>query len=498
MASQRSFLNAIKWSYTATWGERAFSAVFTVVLAALLGPRDFGIVSIALVYIVFLQMFLDQGLVAALIQKKNLEHEHVDAVFWMVLGLSFVLSGLSILLSRWWAAVNHAPQVAAIISVLSLCIPIEALAIVQKTILSREMDFKTLAIRSHASVVFSGLIGIGMAYAGFGVWALVGQQISRDLSSLALLWKLSSWRPRLQFSVAHLKELMGFSVSNFVAQLGIFADTQTSSILLGLFFGPLAVGLYRLADRIVNNILAAATCSIQWVSLPEFSRFQDQPVELRKSVITCIHLSSTVTLPALTGLAAVSGPLMATLGPKWIPAAGVLKILCILGMLLTLAFFTGPLLQALSKVRLVAILEWVRTGIGMAMLVTAGLLVRHGAVNEQILAIALARLVTAALLVTPVFVYLLMRMAGISFRDLLSSIAPSASASMGVAGAVTLVQYIGGFVTDRPPILLAGDVVVGGATGLAILFLLDVQLRTKVTGLVRKTLGAETLAKTPA
>jgi PST family polysaccharide transporter len=498
MASQRSFLNAIKWSYTATWGERAFSAVFTVVLAALVGPRDFGVVAIALVYIGFLQMFLDQGFVAALIQRKNLDHEHADAVFWMGLGLSFVLSGLSIFLSRWWAAVNHAPQVAAIISVLSLCIPIEALAIVQKAILSREMDFKTLAIRSNASVVLSGVIGIGMACGGFGVWALVGQQISRDLSSLVLLWRLSSWRPKLQFSWAHLKELMGFSVSNFVAQLGIFADTQASSILLGLFFGPVAVGLYRLADRVMNNILVAATCSIQWVSLPEFSRFQDQPAELRKSVLTCIHLSSTLALPALAGLAAVSGPLMATLGPKWIPAAGVLKILCVLGVLLTFAFFTGPLLQALSKVRLVAILEWVRTAVGIAMLIAAGLLVRHGAVNEQILGIAVARLATAALLVAPLFVYLLMRMAGISLRDLLSSIAPSASASIGVVGAVTLVQYIGGFVTDRPPILLAGDVVVGGATGVAILFLLDVQLRTKVIGLVRKSLGVETLAKTPA
>src|ERR1700688_2128113 len=166
MAKEKSFLNAVKWSYAASLGERAFGAIFAVILAALLGPRDFGIISIAVIYISFLQMFLDQGFVAALIQKKKLEPQHLNSVFWMDLALSFFLVALSILLSRWWAAINHAPQVATIISVLSLCIPIEGMAIVQKTILSREMDFKSLSIRSNASVLVSGVIGIGMAFGG--------------------------------------------------------------------------------------------------------------------------------------------------------------------------------------------------------------------------------------------------------------------------------------------------------------------------------------------
>src|SRR5437660_12203229 len=123
MTNPKSFLNAVKWAYTANWGERAFSALFTFILAGLLGPRDFGMASIALIYILFLQMFLDQGLVAALIQKRNLEPEHLDAVFWMNFVLSLVLVGVSILLGRWWAAMNHLPEIAAVISVLSLCIP---------------------------------------------------------------------------------------------------------------------------------------------------------------------------------------------------------------------------------------------------------------------------------------------------------------------------------------------------------------------------------------
>ena len=185
MTSKKSFLNSVKWAYTGNWGERSFSALFTIVLAALLGPRDFGTVAIAMIYIAFLQMFLDQGFMAALIQKKNLKPEHLDAVFWMDLVLSLFLVGTSILLSGWWAAKNHTPEAATLISVLSLCIPIEGLAAVQSAILSRNMDFRALSIRSNIAVLFSGVIGIGMAIAGFRVWALVGQQLARESCGLA-------------------------------------------------------------------------------------------------------------------------------------------------------------------------------------------------------------------------------------------------------------------------------------------------------------------------
>src|SRR6202011_973642 len=100
-----------------------------VVLAGLVDPQNFGVVSIALVYIAFMQMFLDQGFVAALIQRKDLDPEHLDAVFWMDMALSLFLIGLTIPFSRWWAAVNHAPQSANVIIALSLCIPIEGLAV---------------------------------------------------------------------------------------------------------------------------------------------------------------------------------------------------------------------------------------------------------------------------------------------------------------------------------------------------------------------------------
>jgi PST family polysaccharide transporter len=471
-------MNAVKWSYSANWGERAFGALFSIILASLLGPKDFGIVSLGVIYVMFLQMFLDQGFVAALIQRKDLDQKHLDAVFWMDVALSLVLVGVSVAWSRWWASVNHTPELAAVISVLSLCIPIEGLAVVQKTLLSREMDFKSLSIRSNVAVLASGIIGVGLAYAGLRVWALVAQMIIRDLIALVLLWRLSHWRPRLGFSWRHLRELMGFSVSNFIAQLGIFIDAQASSIVLSLSLGPVAVGLYRLAERLTGSVLGIATSSIQAVSLPEFSRFQRQPEQLRRSALMCIRLSAMVTMPALAGLAAVSTPLLSLLGPQWLPATGVLKILCVLCIAVIFHFFTVPMLQALSRTREIVILEWARTIFGVLILIGVGYLVRGAAMERQIVGVALARFVVGALVVTPVFLYILMRLCRISVRDFIAAIAPSALASAAVVAVVAVIQHTDSVWHVRPMILLAWEVVAGGVAGAAVVLALAPELRS--------------------
>lgn len=493
MATQRSFLNSVKWAYTANWGERAFSALFMFILAAMLGPRDFGVISIALTQILFLQMFLDQGLASALIQRKDLKQEHLDAVFWMDLALSLILVLLSIIFSPWWTRLNHAPEAAPVVSAISVSIVIEALSMVQTSLLRRHMDFKSLSIRTNISVLVSGVIGIGMAVAGFRVWALVGQQVVRDLTALILLWKLSPWRPRLEFSWKHLRELLGFSIPNFTAQLANFADGQTSSVLLGVLFGPIALGLYRLAERFVGCVLVMATSSIQAVSLPEFSRLQDKPEELRRSALSCIRLSASVTLPALAGLAAISGPLLATMGTQWMPALGVLRILCAAGMAIIFAYFTGPLMQALARTHQLAMLEWGRTAVGGLLLAVAGFMVRGAPANWQIMAVALSRLVTAALIISPVYLYILMRLCKTSFQELMAAAGPAISASLSVVGAVSLLAYSSLLASDRPLFLLALEIAVGSTVGLLVLVGLDTQFRISLIMMRDRMFGTRLL-----
>lgn len=433
-----------------------------------------------MIYILFLQMFLDQGLMSALIQKKNLEEEDLDTVFWADIALSLVLVAVSILLSGWWAAKNHAPELRKITFALSLCIPIEALAVVQNAILRRDLDFKGLSIRSNFAALFGGIVGIGSALAGSGIWALVAQQLAKDLMGLVALWRLSRWRPRLEFSWRHLSKLTDFSVWTFVAQLANFADMQAASILLGVFLGPVAVGLYRLADRLVTSVVSMATASIQAVSLPEFSRHQDNPEQLRKSALTCIRLSSTITLPVLAALGALSRPLMTVLGTKWMPASSVLATLSVMGAGAVFIYFTGPMMQALAKTRPIAALEWCRTIAGLTILVAVGLAVQHGSLKKQLLGVALARSSTVGLLIAPVFLYVLMRLCKISLFDFAKTVAPAAGASAAVVSTVLLFHASDLLTAVRPMLSLTAEATIGGVAGLLTLLVLDGEVRQLV------------------
>ena len=438
-----------------------------------------------MVYIAFVQMLLNQGLTAALIQKKNLDAEHLDTVFWTNVTISIGLATVSALFSGYWARANHLPELGNVISALCVCVPIEGLAIVQFARLQRNMDFRTLSVRTNVSVTVGGVVGVALAYSHYGVWALVAQQITRDLCALVLLWTNSEWRPRARFSWTHLRDLVGFSTSNFVSQLAIFFDSQSSAILMGTMFGPTPVGLYRIAEKLVNSVTSVTTTSIQSVSLPEFSRLQDKPEELRRSILTCIRLAATVTLPAMAGLFMVSSTFMTLMGPKWALASGLVKILSVLGTLTLFTMFTGPLLQALARPHHLAALEWTRTLIGTALLVAAGVWVRNATVQSQVTAIALARFLIGVVFVTPVFVYLLIRLSQISFHDLARSIVPSLLSGACVCTSI-LALYPVLTLTPKPLARLLVQILTGGVFGIATLLVLDKQLRDPVLAFVQR------------
>jgi O-antigen/teichoic acid export membrane protein len=498
MSKHRTFGSAVKWSYAKNWGEKGLTALFTFVLASLLGPRDFGTVAMAMIYISFIQMFLDQGLVAALIQRKDLQREHLDSVFWLDVVLCLFLMGFSIALSPWWARVNHLPELSRVISVLSVCILLEGLDVVQRAVLQREMDFKNLFLRSNLSVVVGGIVGLGMAFRGFGVWSIVGQRISQDLVALVTLWSLSHWRPGWRFSRQGLRDLLGFSTSSFVGKLGTFANNQADALLLGIFFGPIAVGLYRLAHRLMTTVLDTTTNSLQVISLPEFSRNQDRPDDLRKSVLRCLHMSSILTIPALAGLAALSAPLMATLGTRWLPAAAPLQILCLVGMASSLTNFTGPLMQALGRPLQMSLLTWASTVVSISGLAIAAVFLQGVPISKQVIGIAAVRLLIVAFIAAPVFLLVLMRMSKLHVREMCATILPALLAASGIAAAIFLLLASGLLAGMRPMFALAASLILGALVGGFLILKLDGEVRQRTFEFIAGLRGNGNAADTPA
>lgn len=476
-SERRSFGNALKWSYVMDGGGQVATMAITFVLAGILGPAAFGTVAMATVYIVFVQMLLQQGMVPAVIQRRSLKSEHLDSAFWMIMGTSIVLTACSIALSGWWASVNRLPDLRAVIVVLSLLIPIKGLVLVQDGLLRRELNFRLLALRTNASVVAGGVAGLALAFNGFGVWSLVAQQIVTGVVGLVIIWRVSQWRPSASFSVPCARDLLGFSASSSLATFGIFVNTRADALLIGLLFGPTAVGLYRFATRLVDMLIDTTVRSLQAVALPELSRLQGNGEEFSARLLGMLWLSSIIALPALGILSASSDALMAVVGSEWIAASAPLKVLCLVGAVRALTFFNGPMLQAIGRPQYLAALVWAAAVLSISAFVLAGLLFRNSSIDVQILGISGSRLILYAGVFFAVSMSILIKIGQLAPSQLLRTISPAAGAAVAAMVAEECFKVLP-LVADWNAIsLLSGTVATGILTATAVLALTDRRLR---------------------
>lgn len=406
------------WAFLGTGGQQVMTLFVTFGLAGLLGPRSYGLVAMAMIYIAFIQLALNQGIATAIVQRRNLEPEHLDSAFWMNLVWAVALAGVSVAISPWWAAANHTPQLTSIIDVLSLLIPIQALTIVQQAVLQREMDFKKLALRGNVAAFVGGAVGIGAAIGGAGVWALVLQQLVGGAVSVFLLWAVSDWLPRFRYSRRHARELLSFSVQVFTGNLAVFANRRIDALMIGFFFGPVSVGLYRLADRLVETLLNFGTRPLQLFSLAHLSQAQSAE-ELRDGVRTCMRLSTFATLPLMLGLAACGSYMTSMLGPRWAPATDAIKLLAVVGVGKAAIVFTAAVLFAVGEPRLRAIAEWSFAVLSAATFAGAALLLRGTSPTHQVFGMALSRLLLFVAFFVPVNLALIKHTTRIKIRQLL-------------------------------------------------------------------------------
>jgi O-antigen/teichoic acid export membrane protein len=434
-----SFHSSLKWAFLMNWGDRAFSLLFTLILAAILGPRDFGIVALALIYIAVVQLFLEGGVQTAVIQREALEDEHLDSAFWLNFAWCLLLAGGSYLLAGWWARLNDVPELEDVVKVLSILLVIYGLTVVQLALFERHMRFRALAFREITAVVVGGALGLVLALRGAGVWALVAQQLGFAGTQLVLLWAMSSWRPRLRFSAAHARDLIGFSSGVFLSNLGGFINRRADALLMGIFFGPVAVGLYRLADRFVDNLLDVTMRPVARVSLPFFSRLQNDRAALKDAVASCIRTTLLLTVPAMLVLVACSDFVMDVMGDDWAPAADVLKLLALVGIGKAVVFFTGPLLFAVARPHLRAVMLWVLAALSAGIVLLVGWLLTDDGAREQAIGMAASRAAFFLAVVIPVNLAVVCWITGLRPRDFVRWIpAPVASGLAGIAPVAAL------------------------------------------------------------
>ncbi|MGF1519488.1 MAG: MOP flippase family protein [Nodosilinea sp.] len=350
MSLKQKAVKGVVWTAAQNWGTQAVSLVIFFVLARLLGPADFGLVALANVFLAFMQIFLAEGFAKALIQRQQITQTHLDTVFWLNFGVSILLCGATLLGAPWIAGLFESPELAPVLRWFSVLFLITSFSTVQQAVLEREFEFRAMAIRSLIAICLSGLVGVGMALAGLGVWSLVGQQLTYELVAAIVLWRLSDWRPGLAVGLKPLRELWNFGAMTFGFNAITFVHTRADDLLIGYFLDATALGYYSLAYRILTIMTYLLVNTSNQVALPTFSRLQDDLEQFRRAYYRVVQLTSLVAFPTFVGVALLAEPLILVIfGDQWLPTVPVLQLLSLAGIIRSITFFKSSVLLALDK-----------------------------------------------------------------------------------------------------------------------------------------------------
>jgi PST family polysaccharide transporter len=422
------------WSVTQQWGVEVISFLTFIAIARLLTPEEFGLVALAAVFMHFIKIFLDQGFGAAIVQRADLEREHLDTAFWTSIVIGVLLTAIGVAASGLVARIFEEPRLAPILIWLSLGFLFGALGSIQKSILRREFAFKNLATCSLVATTTSSIVGVSMAFAGFGVWSLVAQNLVFNLTDSLVLWWASDWRPRFFFSKKHFDDLFGFGISIVGSKILEFSNRRSDDFLIGYFLGPTQLGFYTMGYRLLLVMIRMITGITNFVAAPTFSRLQDNPERMRRVYYKVTQYTSMLAFPAFIGLGLVAPELIPALfGENWAPSVPVTQILTLIGLLSSLLVFNGSIMKAYGKPSWhlgILLLTSVCTVIGFLL-----------AVRWGIVAVA-ASFVIVGFLLAPISYIAVHRLIHINFRTYLGLIVIPLTASLIMGFVILGLKYL--------------------------------------------------------
>lgn len=317
------------WTLLDTLFNYAGLFIINIVLARLLSPAEFGIIGMLAIFLNIFESLIDGGFTNALIRAESLDNHDYNTVFVFNLTLSVTLYILFFLGAPSISSFFNEESLTIYARVLGLIIIINALGGVQRTILTRAIDFKYQAIISIVSTTISGIIGIVMAYKGFGVWSLIAQQLSRSAITTGMFWINSRWYPQPDFSIKSFKNLFAFGWKIMVSSLIGNIGTEINSVVIGKYYTKDMLGLYTRAKQFTDVVSIKLTSIIRRVTFPAFSSIQQDEVYLLESYRKMLRLMALLSFSALMFLGAVAEPMIQVLlGSKWMACVPYLVLLC--------------------------------------------------------------------------------------------------------------------------------------------------------------------------
>ena len=354
------------WSAADAFLGQGVTFLVGIVLARMLSPDEYGLIGICLIFNTVLSGIVDSGFSNALIRKKNCTDVDYNTMFVTNLTISIVLYALLFVSSPLVSQFFNRYELTSLIRVTGLVLLANALSITQITILTKRIDFKTKTKASLVSAIASGIIGIAMAFMGFGVWALVGQILSKQILYTICLWVLNKWWPSFTFSLKSFHYMWGFGWKLLVSGLLNNIWNQLYQVVVGKFYSPATLGQYTRGQEYASIFSSNLTNIIQRVSYPVLSEIQDDKHRMVEGYRRVIKMTMFVTAICMISLGAVAEPLIYCLiGSQWHEAATYLPLICVSMSLYPLHSINLNMLQVLGRSDIFLYLEILKKIIGI-------------------------------------------------------------------------------------------------------------------------------------
>lgn len=345
-----NIVSSLIWKFLERGGVQVTQFIVSIIIARLLVPADYGAVALLMIFISIATVFVQSGLNTALVQKKDADEVDITSVFYYSIGLSAIIYLCLFLCAECIADFYGMPDLIILLRVLALTLFPGALNSLQIAILSKRMMFKKQFYSSMAAAIVSGVMGILMAYNGYGAWALVGQQLSYQIVVCIVLLLLVDWHPKFIFSFNRTKSLLSFGVKLLGARLIDTVYHNLESLIIGKMFSAETLAFCNKGKQFPLTLIDNIDGSVQSVMLPAYSAKQDDLIAVKSMLRKTVSMSTYLAFPAMITLASMGTSLIGlVLGNKWLDAVPYLQLFCAVSMLIPLQTANLQAINAIGR-----------------------------------------------------------------------------------------------------------------------------------------------------
>lgn len=325
--------SGLAWTSFEKVGQEVIQFVIGIIIARILAPEDFGVVGMTAIFLALANTIVDSGFGSALIQKKDRTEADYSTCFYFNILVGLAIYGILWIAAPWIADFYRTPILTDVVRVLGIAFIINSLSISQTARMTAEMQFRQMSVITIVAQLVTGLVGLVLAMTGWGVWALVFQQIASGAVRLIGMEIALKWVPSLQFSRQSFRHLFGFGSKILCSSIINTVYNNLYTLVIGRAFLPSDVGYYTRANQTAALPTNSLTQVVMKVAYPMMAQVQDDVERLRNAYTKFLRAQLFVIFPVLLGIAALAEPLfLVLLGEKWLPAVPLLQVLC-LGML---------------------------------------------------------------------------------------------------------------------------------------------------------------------